>query len=116
LLRYWEFNPTIENASDRSRRQDSDQSLDSDRTRVEQDSNPATPKRRWGFKTLKKSRKGNSIQAETLTQSPESDKENASRPKKMPVLFFDEAHKLYVHPSHAIPSLICIDLHQAYPD
>jgi hypothetical protein len=90
--------------------------LDSDGTRVEQDSDPATPKRRWGFKTLKKPRKDTNIQTEARTQSPDSDKENSARPKKMPVLFFDEAHKLYVHLSQAIPNLIHIDLHQTYSD
>jgi hypothetical protein len=60
----------------------------SDTTRVEQDAPPLKPKRKWIF------RRGLSKKPNNCENSEE--KEPTKPVKKMPVIFFDEAHKLSV--------------------
>jgi hypothetical protein len=101
LLKYWEFKPfedQNENTSERPRRQNSDGGS-SDKTRVESapESNGAGAKRRWGFRFFKKGKVTNESKTSPRTPISEGDKEKVKVFKKMPVLFFDEAHKLYVH-------------------
>ncbi|KAF8153053.1 hypothetical protein B0H34DRAFT_722079 [Crassisporium funariophilum] len=105
LLKYWEFRPVLDDRSDttsgnskHARRQ---ASSESDRTRVERANSDLDTKSRWGFKSWGKG-KGNHKRA-TLSrqaQNPENivqqekQKEKEQPSKKMPVIFFDEAHKL----------------------
>jgi hypothetical protein len=90
LLRYWEFQPADDESSSSfsKRRQSSDSSV---HTRVDPDS-PTSPSKRkarwWRFK-------GKDKEKPTQIEEPK-DKEKVKPKKKMPVLFFDEAHKLYV--------------------
>lgn len=88
LLKYWEFEPSIEDIKDRSsdksvRRQSSDSS---DRTRVNSDT-PSKLKRRWTFRKSKEIKK-------PVESELSEEKEPVKPKKKMPVIFFDEAHKL----------------------
>ncbi|TFK31804.1 hypothetical protein BDQ12DRAFT_693507 [Crucibulum laeve] len=96
LLKYWEFKPFEDehNASDKHpRRQESD--LGSDQTRV--DGN-GTHKSRWGFRRGKREARASNgdTDGSTVLGATEKGKgkEKEKPVKKMPVIFFDEAHKL----------------------
>ena len=84
-MKYWEFEPFKDEQKEMKavHRQSSGSS---DTTRVEQDTPPPKPKRKWGFRRSK----------EKKTDSCENseEKESIKPVKKMPVIFFDEAHKL----------------------
>jgi hypothetical protein len=84
-LKYWEFEPVKEELKGLKavHRQASDSS---DATRVERDTPPPKPKRKWGFRRSKAKQTNNSEHSE--------EKESVKAPKKMPVILFDEAHKL----------------------
>ncbi|KAK0474960.1 hypothetical protein IW261DRAFT_1649065 [Armillaria novae-zelandiae] len=85
LLKYWEFQPCVEGSKHNNR--DSG-SIHSDRTRVETN----TSKSRWSFRKRPKSR----ASQPDLSEHSEKGKEKSKLPpKKMPVIFFDEAHKLH---------------------
>lgn len=93
LLKYWEFDPYKEEHEDKrddstARRQSSDSS---DTTRVEHESPSPKPKRKWGF--LRKEKK-------SVDLDHGEEKEPPKPMKKMPVIFFDEAHKLFVFICH----------------
>jgi hypothetical protein len=90
LLRYWEFQPADDEASSNfsKRRQSSDSSV---HTRVDSDSPTSPSKRKTRWWRLK----GKEKEKQTQVKEPK-DKEKVKPKKKMPVLFFDEAHKLYV--------------------
>lgn len=83
LLKYWEFDPSEEEIKDR--RDDGKSSESSDRTKVEHEMPSPKPKRKWGFRRGKK---------EKLLENDMLEKGPAKPAKKMPVIFFDEAHKL----------------------
>ena len=88
LLRYWEFEPVDEEAdreSDKTKtvRQSSDSSS---ATRVNPEIPSPKPKRKWGFRRTKN-------KEEVCLEKTE---EPARPAKRMPVIFFDEAHKLFV--------------------
>jgi hypothetical protein len=119
LLKYWGFQPFEDNMDSnngndgkRPRRQDSDTT--SDKTHVEPGSNGATSssKSRWGFRIRNKG-KGKTprpSQAARTSQAEEEalkEKENIKPPKKMPVIFFDEAHKLWVFDLFTLLFLLC---------
>lgn len=61
-------------------------SSSSDTTRVEPDAQLLKPKRKWGFRRSKDKKTSNCDTAE--------DKEPIKPARKIPVIFFDEAHKL----------------------
>ncbi|TFK75628.1 hypothetical protein BDN72DRAFT_786875 [Pluteus cervinus] len=91
LLKYWEFVPIDKNRSQSvdkyPRRQDSDSS---DQTQL--DSNPqSAPKSKFKWNFRNRSNKGK--EKEVLPPRT-SQIEVEKKPKKMPVIFFDEAHKL----------------------
>ncbi|KAF8892892.1 hypothetical protein BD779DRAFT_1436351 [Infundibulicybe gibba] len=91
LLKYWEFQPSEQEEHDkRPHRQDSD--VTSDGTRVGgNNSARSTPKPRWGFRR----NKGKSTEAKRSSPVQEAPQKDHGGPaKKMPVIFFDEAHKL----------------------
>ncbi|KAK0183903.1 hypothetical protein F5146DRAFT_1067861 [Armillaria mellea] len=84
LLKYWEFQPCVEGSKRNNR--DSG-SIHSDRTRVETNAS----KSRWSFRKRPKHR----ASQPNLSENSEKSKEKSKLPpKKMPVIFFDEAHKL----------------------
>jgi hypothetical protein len=84
-LKYWEFEPIKEKQTEMKtvHRQSSGSS---DTTRVEPDAQLPKPKRKWGFRRSKDKKIGNCDNTE--------DKEPIKPTRKMPVIFFDEAHKL----------------------
>lgn len=89
-MKYWEFDPFGEEGRDRQddktvRRQSSDSSST---TRVDPESPPPKPKRKWGFRRSKKDEKA------AERDAAEREKEPLKPVKRMPVIFFDEAHKL----------------------
>ncbi|KAF9563863.1 hypothetical protein CPC08DRAFT_760631 [Agrocybe pediades] len=113
LLKYWEFQPILkgqENSSEKrsdkhNRRQASG---DSNRTHVDRNASPDLEHKpsRWGFRSWGRSKgsdyndhssRGNGHQADkpnTSSSEQEKGKGKEMPPKKMPVIFFDEAHKL----------------------
>ncbi|KDR77131.1 hypothetical protein GALMADRAFT_66299 [Galerina marginata CBS 339.88] len=108
LLKYWEFQPKLEEKhqnkgdgnSKHARRQGSSDSHASNQTRVERTSGDhgTGTKSRWGFRSWRgKASKRESEMANGDQTSPaqgEKGKEKEKPAKKMPVIFFDEAHKL----------------------
>ncbi|KAG6914846.1 hypothetical protein DXG01_014978 [Tephrocybe rancida] len=99
LLKYWEFRP-LENGDNnghgcgKGRRQSSDNT--SEQTHVEPDSNgPPTNSKRWTFRKSWRG-KGRESPKPSRTTNVEGghDKRTDKLIKKMPVIFFDEAHKL----------------------
>lgn len=89
-MKYWEFDPYEDENKDKENnktvhRQSSDSSST---TRVDPESPPPKPKRRWGFRKAKEARPLSD------DHSSEKGKEPKKPAKKMPVIFFDEAHKL----------------------
>jgi hypothetical protein len=114
LLKYWEFQPfddSNSNSGKHPRRQDSDAT--SDRTRVDPGSNGATApsKSRWGF-PIRKRGKDKAARASHAARTSQAEgaalkeKENTKPPKKVPVIFFDEAHKLRVF-DHFVLYFMC---------
>jgi len=120
-LKYWEFEPQIkENEKSKHQAQGSDNN--SDRTRVNPDSNGGSysknSKKSWRFRSIigmKGKQKEKQQQPPRTLQREESEEKPNTKPvKKMPVcfcplmpfvfltlpqvIFFDEAHKLYVCP------------------
>ncbi|KAK0458444.1 uncharacterized protein EV420DRAFT_1542266 [Desarmillaria tabescens] len=98
LLKYWEFEPCVEGSKRNNR--DSG-STHSDRTRVE----TTASKSRWSFRRRPKARTSQPDESEHSEKTKEKSK---PPPKKMPVIFFDEAHKLQVSPPSPseLPALI----------
>ncbi|KAF8805559.1 hypothetical protein BYT27DRAFT_7104264 [Phlegmacium glaucopus] len=112
LLKYWEFIPLSDDQSHRlsgdnkqSRRQGSTDTRNSSKTRVEDNTNvdAGESKSRWGFRSWGRG-KGTRTRTEASrnTRGVESsntievqkEKQKEKPMKKMPVIFFDEAHKL----------------------
>jgi hypothetical protein len=92
LLKYSGFNPDYDNSEDGSEK--SDESLD--KTRVGSVVNGVGSNRRWGFPFSKKRKDRRGAKAVCAQiEEPEPKKERLKPAKKIPVLFFDEAHKLY---------------------
>jgi hypothetical protein len=85
LLKYWEFQPKLDTkkSADDHKTLERKQSLDSSSTRS---------KRRWIFRHGNYS-KDKSSQA-TMVNSEKADEKRELPQKKIPVFFFDEAHKL----------------------
>ncbi|KAF9045485.1 hypothetical protein BJ165DRAFT_1528347 [Panaeolus papilionaceus] len=110
LLKYWEFQPQMDDhtsdtasaSSKRTRRHDTDNTDTSGGTRVGHGSEKSGPKTRWGFKMWGKKkhhhhhdpRSSQQITAEALAAQEKTEEAKKPAKKKMPVLFFDEAHKL----------------------
>ncbi|KZP22205.1 hypothetical protein FIBSPDRAFT_787379 [Athelia psychrophila] len=105
LLKYWEFDPHRDDVaaaaadtgsrrseehapSEREREQERRHSSESsDTTRVDDhDAPPPKPRRKWGFRRKDK--------APAADAGAGAEKEAPKPRKKMPVIFFDEAHKL----------------------
>ncbi|KAF9485627.1 hypothetical protein BDN70DRAFT_870925 [Pholiota conissans] len=111
LLKYWEFQPDLpDSESDTSvsgshrRREASTDTQNSNKTRVERASQDSGTKSRWGFKSWGKkrgnqngtatARSSQQANSDTMAAENEKKKEKEKPAKKMPVIFFDEAHKL----------------------
>ncbi|PPQ77918.1 hypothetical protein CVT25_015393 [Psilocybe cyanescens] len=105
LLKYWEFQPVVEDKDDKSndshqqaRRQGSNDTEGSNKTRVERGSPDSGSKSRWGFRSWGKTKANrNALQAnrESSAENEKGKEKVKEKPaKKMPVIFFDEAHKL----------------------
>ena len=84
-MKYWEFEP-VEDEQKEIKEVHRQSSESSDTTRVDRDSPPPKPKRKWGFRK-NKDKKANSSEVS-------EEKESIKPAKRMPVIFFDEAHKL----------------------
>ncbi|KAF7968000.1 hypothetical protein HWV62_32198 [Athelia sp. TMB] len=101
LLKYWEFDPPKDDASSRQSTDSKPSTTtatatstdaharhsvqSSESTRVEHEA-PVQKRRRWGFRRKER--------APLASIGEEKEKEEAKPLKKMPVIFFDEAHKL----------------------
>ncbi|KAJ3512340.1 hypothetical protein NLJ89_g3572 [Agrocybe chaxingu] len=105
LLKYWEFEPMLDDKTDsgssHSKHPRHHDSGNSSKTRVEHASEDSTTKSRWGFRAWGRSRGSQKHQETTRTRgkggvSPgkEKEKQKERPPKRMPAIFFDEAHKL----------------------
>ncbi|PPR00950.1 hypothetical protein CVT24_000257 [Panaeolus cyanescens] len=106
LLKYWEFQPHSDEHSDTSsssskhaRRHDTDNTDTSGGTRVEHGSEKSGTRTRWGFKMWGKKKQHDPRSSQHFTAENLAAQEKGKEPqkpvkKKMPVLFFDEAHKL----------------------
>ncbi|ESK98018.1 hypothetical protein Moror_454 [Moniliophthora roreri MCA 2997] len=93
LLKYREFKPNT--SEGRNRREDSD--ANSDRTHV--NTNDAHPKKKWRFRKLmrgdRNKNEGRATHEQQANGNANPDRGEERRyEKKMPVIFFDEAHKL----------------------
>ena len=97
LLRYWTFDPSdTAILNDDSKRRQNSGTPSSDKTRVDPGSPASDSDRR--FKWWRGTGKGKARDKETerVESLKEKRKRIEKRGKKIPVLFFDEAHKLYV--------------------
>ncbi|KAF8062301.1 hypothetical protein FPV67DRAFT_1783190 [Lyophyllum atratum] len=101
LLKYWEFRPhdreDNHGLANGKRRQSSDATLNSDHTHVNAGSNGASSNKskRWTFLRGSKSKARDSAKPRPSNgQNGNPEKEHSKPIKKMPVIFFDEAHKL----------------------
>lgn len=98
LLKYSEFEPPEQPPENGKRKKDSD--VSSDRTKLNSSSPSPSHKSRWLFK--RKGKKPCNGQQDhelspLMANSNARDKEHEKAPKRIPVVFFDEAHKLWVH-------------------
>lgn len=101
LLKYWEFEPEMEgdNSGGKSKH---DRDASSERTHVEAHAQPPKSHFRWpSFGKRRRQNGGAALgirsQDPNTEQKEDSEKPKKEKPiKKMPVIFFDEAHKLYV--------------------
>lgn len=106
LLKYWEFEPPEHPAENGKRTKDSEAS--SDRTKLNSSSpSPQTQKSRWTFKGKEKKLSSSDAQqsqemSSSLLNSNVREKEHDKATKRIPVVFFDEAHKLWVHRTEVI--------------
>ncbi|KAH7882938.1 hypothetical protein F5I97DRAFT_1960037 [Phlebopus sp. FC_14] len=92
LVTYAEFNPPGE-AHELSHRGKKDSDVSSERTHV--NNSPTPQKNRWLFRRDgRKSSEGTRELSSSMINSHTREKEPEKPSKKMPVLFFDEAHKL----------------------
>ncbi|KAG1861194.1 hypothetical protein DFJ58DRAFT_265881 [Suillus subalutaceus] len=97
LLKYSEFEPSEQPPENGKRKKDSD--VSSDRTKLNSSSPLSTPshKSRWLFKRKgKKPSDGqqNHELSSLVTNSNAREKEHGKATKRIPIVFFDEAHKL----------------------
>ncbi|KAG5636872.1 hypothetical protein H0H81_006533 [Sphagnurus paluster] len=102
LLKYWEFQPYVEEEHHTNGKQRQSSEATSDQTHVNPGNSAATlnKSKRWTFRRTSKTKRRESEPASETLNNPETPKPKQT--KKMPVIFFDEAHKL--------PSLIqCTD-------
>ncbi|KAF8895884.1 hypothetical protein CPB84DRAFT_1815939 [Gymnopilus junonius] len=103
LLKYCEFQPETDNGHDDSSKDSSkpprrQASADTDRTHIDHASDSSWSKSRWGLRSWGKTKASRSEARHTPVQSMPAEKEKGKAkerpPKKIPVIFFDEAHKL----------------------
>ncbi|KAF9049277.1 hypothetical protein BDZ89DRAFT_1006617 [Hymenopellis radicata] len=89
LLRYWEFQPSqeeLESASAKSKKRGSD--VASEKTQIVDHPH----KRKWSIRRLRPTKPNEDGASRSSTESEK--KGIKAPPKRMPVIFFDEAHKL----------------------
>lgn len=108
LLKYSEFEPSEQPPEHGKRKKDSDMS--SDRTKLNSSSPSPSHKSRWFKRKGKKPCDGQQHQevSSSMANSNAREKSHEKAIKRIPVVFFDEAHKLWVHLHESIyQALMC---------
>ncbi|KAG5645153.1 hypothetical protein DXG03_006776 [Asterophora parasitica] len=99
LLKYWEFKPfeEEENHNDSGRRHSSDATSDVTHVNPGATGTASSKSKRWTFRRVSKQKGRESLNLPRTSNAEtglESEPKKEKPPKKMPVIFFDEAHKL----------------------